>query len=69
MQQEYQDVFTQRHFHESGPNMDLDLHLEKMTSADRDSAADLLRRALELVTTGAEVTHEGSVSKTRSSSK
>ncbi len=38
-----------RHFREEHPKVKLDLDLEAMTSEDRDQAAEILRRALDVV--------------------
>jgi class 3 adenylate cyclase/uncharacterized membrane protein affecting hemolysin expression len=41
-----------RHFREDHPNVKLDLDLDAMTSDDRDEAAAVLRRALDLLSPG-----------------
>jgi class 3 adenylate cyclase len=43
-----------RHFSEDHPNVKLDLNLDAMTSDDRDQAATILRRALDLLSGGDE---------------
>lgn len=45
----YSKLSRRRYFRETRPNIKLDLDLDKMTAADRGQAADILRRALELV--------------------
>lgn len=40
---------TMQHFHEEQPNLKLDLDLAAMTSHDRGQAADILRRALDVL--------------------
>ena len=41
-----------RRIREDHPSVKLDLDLDAMTAADRDEAADILRRALDMVTSG-----------------
>ncbi len=46
----YENLGRQRRrFHEDHPKVKLDLDLEAMTSEDRDQAAEILRRALDVV--------------------
>jgi len=46
----YENLGRQRRrFREDHPNVKLDLDLEAMTSEDRDQAAEILRRALDMV--------------------
>ena len=47
-----------RHLREDHPSVKLDLDLDAMTAADRGEAADILRRALDMVTS--EDNHDGS---------
>jgi class 3 adenylate cyclase len=46
-----------RHFHEEHSNVKLDIDLETMTKTDREPAADILRRALDLLTEGDKPKH------------
>jgi Sec-independent protein translocase protein TatA len=46
----YEDLGRERrHFREEHSNVKVDLDLEAMTSEDRDQAAEVLRRALDVV--------------------
>lgn len=48
----YENLGRQRRrFREEHPNVKLDLDLEAMTADDRGQAADVLRRALDMVST------------------
>jgi class 3 adenylate cyclase/HAMP domain-containing protein len=46
-----------RQFHEEHSNVRLDIDLEAMTNADREPAADMLNRALDLITDGVPPKH------------
>jgi class 3 adenylate cyclase len=46
-----------RQFHEEHSNVRLEIDLEAMTNADREPAADMLHRALDLITDGAPPKH------------
>jgi class 3 adenylate cyclase/HAMP domain-containing protein len=46
-----------RHFHEEHSNVKLDIDLETMTKTDREPAADILQRALDLLTEGDKPKH------------
>ena len=55
-----------RRFHEDHPSVKLDLDLESMTSEDRDRAAEILRRALDAVSTEDEPARPERVTKAKS---
>jgi len=58
-----------RHFHEDHANVILDIDLESMTSEDRDAAAEVLRRALDAVSSEYGSTRPKQVKKTKPARK
>ncbi len=63
----YENLGRQRrHFREDRPNVKLDLDLDAMTSEDRGQAAEILRRALDIVSSEDEPAQSEQVTKTKS---
>jgi class 3 adenylate cyclase len=62
----YENLGRQRRrFREDHPSVKLDLNLDAMTSEDRGQAADILRRALDMVTSGGDLAHPEPVTRTK----
>ncbi len=60
----YENLGRQRrHFREDRPNVKLDLDLDAMTSEDRGQAAEILRRALDIVSSEDEPAQSEEVTK------
>jgi len=63
----YENLGRQRRrFREDHPNVKLDIDLDAMTSGDRDQAAEILRRALDIVSSEDEPAQPEQVTKTKS---
>ncbi len=62
----YEDLGRQRRrFREDHRSVKVDLDLDTMTSEDRGQAADILRRALDMVTSGGDPAHPEPVTRTK----